>query len=158
MQCIDSCSLWLGDDLQLLAHAGVLCARASLGLSHIGPYCGDCNDVLDGCAFQDALRELMLEHRLGMGTYGGEIVCTELLGGDIIARGKSVLIRKVAAQVGDTTRLGGIKVELEPLMTRAIVVDLETPPRGVVLISDFAKNMSVFNSANEGEEEMFQLT
>lgn len=72
----------------------------------------------------------MLQDFLGVLPECGQVVGAKLLARDVISGRKGVLIRVLSTQVGNTTRLAGIQVKLEPLMTRPKIVDLE-PPFGV---------------------------
>ena len=56
-----------------------------------------------------------------------------------------MLIGIVAAQVSDASWLRGIKIELKPLVTRTVVVDLEAPSYLVAIVAD----LSVAPSASE---------
>ena len=80
-----------------------------------------------------------------MSAQGGEVVCAEFLCGGCIAWWKCMLVRKLSAEVGYAARLGWIKVEFEPLMARAEVVDLEAPMALVSFVTELAKCVLIFN-------------
>ena len=80
----------------------------------------------------------MGKNLFGVEAQGGEIVCAELFGGGGVVWGKGVGVRILAREVGDGAGLGGVQVELEPLVTLAEVVDLEAPAALGSLVAEFA--------------------
>lgn len=80
----------------------------------------------------------MSKDLLSVSAEGGEVVCAELLGGSGVIGWEGVGVRVLAGKVGDGAGLRWVEVEFEPLMTLAVVVDLEAPAALRAFVAKFA--------------------
>lgn len=84
----------------------------------------------------------MLEDLFGMCAERSKVISAEFLGGGSVARWECMLVGELSAEIGHAAGLGWIEVQLEPLVARAEVVNLEAPMALTAFVSELTGSLS----------------